>query len=247
MPRILIALVALVALAAPAAAQTQERKAAPKLTAEQILDKFVEASGGRKALEKHKTMSVKGTIEVVGAGLSGPMETVTKAPDKVYSVVELTGFGVIRQGYDGSVGWSSDPLKGTQQLSGAELALLKREATFNDVEWRKTWKSVELTGTQDVGGRPAYVVKLTPNPGEGGPVTNYYDAETFLVVRSEMVLETAEVTAPVVSNFSDFRTVDGVKMAFVTEQKLPTASLRTKFTEVTFDVPVDDAKFSMPK
>jgi len=64
---------------------------------------------------------------------------------------------------------------------------------------------------------------------------------------TKMVIETAEVTAPVVSTFSDFRTVDGVKMAFVTEQKLPTASLRTTFSEVAFDVPVDDAKFSMPK
>jgi outer membrane lipoprotein-sorting protein len=247
MRRTLFALLVLLALAAPAGARQQVQKAAPKLSAEQILEKFVEASGGRQAFEKHKSMSIKGTVEVVGAGISGPAEIVTKAPDKIYSVVELTGFGVIRQGYDGKVGWSTDPLKGTQQLGGAELALLKREASVSDLDWRKTWKSVELTGTQDIGGRSAYVLKLTPNAGEGGPITNFYDAETFLVIRSEMVIETAEMTAPVVSTFSDFRTVDGVKMAFVTEQKLPTASLRTTFSEVTFDVPVDDAKFAMPK
>ena len=51
----------------------------------------------------------------------------------------------------------------------------------------------------------------------------------------------------VVTTFSDYRDVGGVKIPFVTEQQMPTASLRLTFTEAAFDVKIDDAKFAKPQ
>jgi hypothetical protein len=249
MKRIALAVAAALALA-PAPAPAQEKpaaKPAPKLTAEQVLDRFVEATGGRDAYKKHTSLVIKADVEIVGQGVNGIMESYAVAPDRFASTVVIAGLGTIREVYDGTHGWESSALAGVRELSGVELALLRRQATFGaDADWRRVWKSVELVGTQPLGDRTAYVVKLTPKDGEGHPVTNFYDAETFLLVRSETLFESESVTAPVVVLLSDYRDVGGVKLAFASEQQLPSFNLRVTATEATFDAKVDDAKFAKP-
>jgi zinc protease len=233
---------------APKPATGAAAKAPKTMTAEQVLDKSVEAIGGRAALEKHTTFVMKGTMEAVGLNIKGPIEVYAKAPNKMLAVSELPGVGTSKQGYSGTVGWSNDPLSGSRELSGVELAQLKRAATFGaESQWRKLYKSAELTGTEQVGGRNTYVVKLTPAEGEGSPVLNYYDAETFLLLRSDSVQESPMGTIPVTTITSDYREIGGVKMPFVMEQQLATMTIRTTFAEMTFDVPLEDAKFDKPK
>ncbi len=259
MTRTLLALAAAVAIACPIAATAQDAhkaapapapaaKAAVALSAEQILDKYIEATGGRDAYQKHTTVVMKGNVEVTGAGLNGLFESYNVAPNLLSSTIVLGGYGTVRQIYDGTHGWEASTLTGTRELDGVELALLQRQATFNaDVKWREVWKSVELLGTQQSDNRPVYAVKLTPKEGQGNPVTNFYDTETFLIVKSETVVATEAATVPVTVMLSDYRPIAGVKVPFKTVQQLPTVTLQITLTEVTFDTKVDDAKFAAPK
>jgi hypothetical protein len=220
--------------------------AAKAMTAEQVLEKHVEAIGGRAAMEKHSTLTMKGTIEVVGMGMKGPIEVYSKAPNKLLVTTEIPGFGTSKQGFNGTVAWSSDPVSGMRELSGVELAQFKRGATFAaEARWRELWKSAELTGTQKVGDREAYVVKLTP--AEGNPTTNYYDAATFLLLRSDTTQEGPMGTFPTTTSFSDYREVSGVKLPFGMEQQAATVTLRFNFTEATYGTPIDDATFEKPQ
>jgi hypothetical protein len=252
MKRTLVALtiaIALAGLTAPARAQAgaDATKPATGLTAEQILDKYVEVTGGRDAYLKHTSLVLKGNIEIVGAGINGVMESYAVAPNRFSTTIVIAGFGTIREIYDGEHGWESSALNGIRELSGPELAILRRQATFNaDLNWRDMWKSVELVGTKPVGDRMAYVVKLTPKTGEGDVVTNFYDTETFLLVRSESIVTTDAATVPVVTTLSDYRVVGGIKLPFVSEQQLPSATMRITATDATFDVKIDDAKFAKP-
>jgi len=253
MKRTIFAVAAALALAvaiAPARAQSPKPAPAPApaLTAERVLDRYVEVTGGRDAYAKHKSIAIKGTIEVLKFGVTGTMETYSVAPNRLSATIVLSNYGTTRQVYDGTHAWSSDPLNGTRELSGTELATIKRQAAFNaDVNWRELWKSAELVGTQNVGDRPANVVKLTPKDGEGNPQTNFYDAETGLLVRTETVVDTPAATLPVVVLFSDYRPVGGIKIPFVSEQQLPTVTLKAVSTEVTFDTKIDEAVFAKPQ
>ena len=218
------------------------------LTAEQVLEKYIEATGGRAAYEKHKSLVLKGSMEAVGLNIKGAIEAYSKAPNKALAITELPGVGTQKQGYNGTVGWASDALSGVRELTGVELAQFKRASTFNsDIRWRELWKSAELVGVEKVGDRDAYAVRLTPKEGEGNPVTNYYDTKTFLLLRSDSVQESPLGTLPVTSLMSDYRTVGGVKMPFLLEQKLPTMTIRISFSEAVFDVPIEDARFEKPQ
>lgn len=240
---ILLSLVVLTGMLLPFQASAAQNA---KLTAEQVLEKHVEAIGGRKALARHGSMRLRGRVELLNTGLAGITEIQVKAPNLYFSSTYLAGIGTITQGFDGTVGWSKDPLNGLRELSGQELSLVKRLGTFNaEADWRKVWKQAELLGTLKAGERDAYAVRLTAD--DGSAVTNYYDTSTFLLLRSEMTVETRAATVPITTNVIAYQAIDGVKVPSETEQILPTGTLRTTFDEISFDKPVDDALFAKPK
>src|SRR5215470_9164743 len=115
------------ALAAQAAASTP--------TVDKILDKYVEAIGGKAALEKVTTRMMKGTLELPATGdagsiVPGSIEVYAKAPNKRLSTVVIPGSGTDQRGYNGSAGWYVDPDEGPKDLSGPDLDAIKAEAPF---------------------------------------------------------------------------------------------------------------------
>jgi hypothetical protein len=251
---ILAAATILATASATALAQSPSSGAAPKaapkaaLTAEQILDKAVEASGGRAAYEKHTSLVLKGTFAIPNQSLNGTIEVYSKAPNLSLAVTNIPNIFSQSEGFDGASAWSKDTLSGMRSKTGVELATARRAATFNaDLKWRELWKGVELVGAGKVGDRDAHVVKFIPKDGEGSPLTNYYDAETFLLLRSDSIQESPQGTIPVTSLFSDYRTVGGIKTPFAIEQQIPIMTMKMTVTEMTFDVPIEDAKFAKPQ
>ncbi len=245
----LILLVASFALTFSASVLAQTPKSNPAArtpTAESVLDGYVKAIGGRKAIESHKSMTMAGTLEVVNFGLKGTVEIVSKEPSKIAVTTTIEGLGTTRQGYDGKVGWSQDPLSGLRDMDAREIALVERSVFSSDVRWREVWKTAEFVGTQTVDGRSVHVVRLSPARDTESPTTNFYDAETGLLVRTEMVIETTAATMPVTTKLSDYRKIGDVLIAMRMEQSLPTATLVTQFSEVKFDQKIDDAVFAKP-
>jgi hypothetical protein len=226
--------------------RTASRKAKPSITAAQVMEKSIEVTGGRKAYEKIKTTVLRGTMEMVGQGLNIQFECRTKTPDKALLIVQIPGVGESRQGYDGKVGWSQDPIFGLRELSGSELAELKRQAAdpTSNIKWRELYKKEELVGTKKIGSRTAYEVRLTPTTGK--PITHYYDTKTFLLLRMDIVAESPQATFSVESYLSDWRVVDGVKIPHVVKISSPVGDIVMRASEVKNNVKIDDSEFAKP-
>ena len=214
-------------------------------TAEQIIEKSIEASGGRKNLEKLTSTVAKGSMEIGEQHAHSTLEVYTKAPNKRLIVTDIEGFGEVRQGYDGQVAWSQDPSRGLRIVEGAELADVQRDATFNaELKWRELYPKVELTGKEKVGEREAYVIRLAPSSGK--PVTRYYDAENFLVLRQIMTRETPQGPVKIQVDLSDYRDIGGgVRGPFKIKQTMPVVGeILITVTEAKNNVEIDDARFS---
>jgi C-terminal processing protease CtpA/Prc len=217
----------------------------PQITAEEILEKNIVAIGGRKAIEKGVSYCFKATLEIQGRNVQGSLEVCGKAPDKMLTVTTIDKVGVIKQGFDGKVGWSQDPFQGLRTLEGDELEKIRRQAIFNsELKWRELFIKVELTGREKVGGLDAYVIRLTDK--DGTTVTRYYDATTFLLLRADAVDEGPQGKIPVETLYTDYREVDGVKTAFQWTQKTPVGETVIKITEVKGNAEIDDARFAKP-
>ena len=225
---------------------TDAKPAAKLPTVDQVLDKYVQAIGGKAAVEKQTTRMAKGTFEIAAFGASGTAEIYAKAPNKTSTVIDVTGFGVFQQVFDGKTGWSNDPQNGFREKAGAELASTKLDADFyKPIRLKQLYPTIVVKGTDKVGDKEVYVLVATP--AEGSPETWYFDTQSGLILREDVEREGPEGKQAIQVFYEDYREADGVKMAFTLRQITPAFTLNIKMTEMKHNVPVDDAKFNKPE
>jgi hypothetical protein len=226
--------------------QTQPPAPAP-LTANQIIEKSIEATGGRAALAKVISTASKGYMQIAGREEHSFMEFYAKAPNKHLIVTTIEGFGETRQGFDGVVAWRQDPAGSVTELTGAALAAERAEAAFNPMlQWRDVYANAVLKGKTRIGGRDAWAIVFTEK--NGTPATRYYDAETFLLLRQTVKVKTPRGLVDVTVDLSDYRDAGaGVKAPFLMKQSTPgVGEITVHMTEIRNNAEIDDAIFSKP-
>jgi hypothetical protein len=219
---------------------------APALpTIEQVLEKYLTASGGKAAFDKITTRVATATLEMPDQGINGTMTLTEKAPNKSLAVVDIAGLGKIREAVDGTVAWDDNPQMGLREKTGAEKAEALRGATFNmETNIQKVFPKLVVTGREQVGTRPTIVVVGTPV--EGAPTTFYFDAETGLLVKSSGSRESPQGPMNFEAFFEDYRTQDGIKQPFLIRQVTPAFTMVIRVTDMKHNVPVDDSIFKKP-
>lgn len=213
---------------------------------DEILAKYVQAVGGRQANEKIKSRTAKGTVELSPMGLKGTIESYAVAPNKSYAKVSLAGVGDFFDGFDGTTAWMINPLQGSRDKQGEELAQSKIANNFNrELNLAKFYTKMEVKGIEKVGADDAYVVVATP--GDLPAETFYFDTKSGLLVREDTTAVSPEGKMQGKTFLEDYREVDGVKIPFRTRTVLPQYELITTLTEVKNNVAVEDSKFTKPK
>ena len=102
---------------------------AQELTAEQILDKSIEASGGKAAHLAIKNTVVEGTLEITAQGISMDIKIVTAAPDKMSFYMTSEMIGEIKRGCDGETVWELSAMTGPVVREGAASYCRRRGGT----------------------------------------------------------------------------------------------------------------------
>jgi hypothetical protein len=220
----------------------------PSITPDELMEKSIQATGGREALKKLTSLVGTGTIDIVAMGGKATTEMYSKAPDKRLTVTRVEGYGEIKEGYDGKIAWSQEPQNGLVELTGDRLASARRDSQFNgELRWKELYPKAEVTGKDQVAGRDCWVLKLTP--ADGTPVVRYYDAETFLMAKVVVTADTPQGPAEIPVEFSDWRDIGiGVKGPYTMKITMPgIGELITKYTEMKYNVEIDDAKFAKPQ
>jgi hypothetical protein len=226
-------------------ATTPAKPAVATPTVDEILDKYVKAIGGKEAIEKVTSRVEKGTFELPTFGASGTLETFAKAPNKTAMTIEIGGFGKVESVFDGTKGWSADPQSGLRELSGAELAMTKRDADlYRSLKLKSLYTKLEVTGKEKVGDSDAYVIVGTP--AEGKPEKMYFDVNNGLLTRMDIEVESPQGAMAFQVYLQDYKPVDGVKVPHTMRRESEAISFIIKLTEVKQNVPVEDAKFNTP-
>lgn len=228
------------------AVEAADKPAGALPTVDQLLEKQLKAVGGKEAALKLKSRVIKASLEVPAMGATVTAEFQSKAPNKTLNVIEIPGVGTIREGFDGTMGWSQNPFTGLSEKSATEVAAIKRQADFyRDIRLRELYPKMTVTGSAKVGGHDTYVVEATP--AEGGTDKLYFAADSGLVLRMDSTTETPAGKLATEIYFEDHRDVDGVKIPFTIRQPEPSAAAFTvKITEVKHNATLDDALFLKP-
>jgi hypothetical protein len=227
----------------PKPAETKPAESLP--TADQIMEKYVQAIGGKAAIEKASSRVTKGVFEIPAMGASGPIEMYAKAPNKSAMTITFPGFGTIQQGYNGQIGWAQEPTSGLRELSGAELASAQRDAEFyGPLKMKELYPKMAVTGKTKVGSGESFIVEMTPAVGKTEKW--YFDTQTGLLTRIDVEVESPQGSIPFEVYLEDYRDVEGTKMPFTVRRTSPAISFTIRLEEVKNNVPVDDAKFNKP-
>ena len=227
--------------AAPAQQQKSETALPPAQT---VIDRHVEAVGGRAALKAHSSANIKGSITIPANGMTGTIEVFAARPNKVVAKTTLAGIGDIAEGFDGKVAWSMSPMTGPMLATGEELTQKAFDANFDGAlgiaSRYDAMKTVEKTTFQ---GRPVYKLALTRKGG--GDDIEFYDVETGLKAGGIMERKNPMGTISVTSSVSDYKKFGDLLQPTVMKQSTSGVEIVTTFTSVEYDK-VDPTVFELP-
>jgi hypothetical protein len=212
---------------------------------ESLIQRCIEKEGGAKAIERAQTAIMTGTVEITGHNISGPLE-IYQQGDKAYTEIELPGIGKVEEGFDGEVAWESNVLQGPRVKDGEELEAAKRASRMSVLgNWKDYYKSAITTGSEDVGGKQAWKVDMTPTEGSG--VENFFfDKSSGLLVRMTQTLPTALGDIPVEMTMSDYRPIDGIQTPFLMTQSAMGQNMELHIDKVTYNATIPVEKFDLP-
>ncbi len=217
----------------------------PLPKAEEILDKFVEVTGGKAAYEKVHNEKWTGTFEFLGKGIKGTITSYRAEPNRSFTIVELEGVGTIQDGTDGATAWQSSSLQGPRVKLGDERAISLREATLRGpLYWRKLYKHVETVGTETIDGQSCYKVVLTPE--EGKPETQYFEKKSSLMVKMTMSMASPMGEIPSETVLSEYKADAGLLQPHKVQQKALGQEFLVTLDHVEYNVDIPNDRFDLP-
>lgn len=227
---------------------------ASAMTVDEIIAANIEAKGGEEAWNALETARMSGTMGM-GGGAAGSIEmpfTIEfKAPDNIRLEFTMQGMTAI-QAFDGEVGWSVMPFMGKtepEEMAEDQVKQLKDQADFKGVLFGYEAKghTVELMGTEEVDGTPAY--KLKVNRADGDVDVIYLDEEYFVEFKTESTREIQGNEVTVAMVVGDYKEVDGLLFAHSMEMSFGGGETQQVITIESIETGVElpDDRFAMPE
>jgi len=218
-----------------------------ELTGRQIIEKFVEATGGNDAYAKLKTRSSTGTFAIPAQNMSGQITLLQKAPDQMQMTGQIAGITFAR-GFDGRVAYEVNSAIGARIIEGDERDLVRQQALMNPLAGiDELVTAIDNVGTEDLNGREAHKVEMTMTGGQ--QVTEWFDVESSLLSRLHMAIDSLAGPLEITIDFGDWREIDGVKLPFKLEQKIDPMGIEQtiQFTEIKNNPEIPAEKFALPQ
>jgi hypothetical protein len=213
--------------------------------AETILDKYVEATGGKAAYAKVHSEIATGSITLGGMGIKGSMTVYQLEPDKGLIEIEIEGIGKMQEGTDGDVAWGMNPMQGPRIKEGEERAKALETARLGaEAQWRDLYKSAETAGIEAVDGKDCYKVVMTPKTGS--PVTKWFDKESNLMVKSLSTVKTAMGEVQSDSTMSDYRKEGDILMPHKMVSHAMGQEITMTIDTVKYNPEIPKDKFALP-
>ncbi|WP_299121701.1 insulinase family protein [uncultured Winogradskyella sp.] len=180
------------------------------LTAEKVIKNYVTAVGGEENLRKINTTLTNAEVTIQGAPFKPKAIMKQMSPNKFSMEMVAEGMGTLfKQSFDGETGY--------QEQQGRKVPMDEK-----DISSRKAEKglfselfmeasSIELESMTTIDGTDVYKIKFTKDEKE---TYRYYDVETGYLVRTEATTEAGGQTITTVTDYSNYKEVDGVMMPY---------------------------------
>ena len=218
-------------------------------TADQILNKYLQALGGAQRVSAITSVTGKGSYRAYDDFQLSPFDFYAKAPDQ-RTTIQHSDYGDMTITYDGKNAWMAAPKDirpfPVVQYSGGNLegarvdALLEFPGRLKQV--LTNWK---VGPESSIGDQDVQIVQATlPS---GFLVKLYFDSKTGLLLRSVRYSNSPVGRVPVRVDYSDYRAVSGVKVPFKRVATWTDGRTVFQLDSVQVNTAVDASRFAKPK
>lgn len=223
-------------------AKPKEASAPAGPAPDQLLERFVQASGGEAAIDKITTRVMKGTIDFGGKSL--PIDIYCKNPEKRISFTHMPG-GDSVTAFNGQEGWLGSPGRPIREMHGSDIDAAAIDADLHlPAHLKQMFAEMRLRDSEKIGDKDTYVV--IGQRKNSTPIILYFDKDSGLLVRLVRYGDTALGWLPTQIDYADYREANGVKIPYRWTLARPNGRFTVQVSEMQQNVPVDDAKFVKP-
>jgi photosynthetic reaction center cytochrome c subunit len=239
-------------------------------TADQILDKYIQAVGGAQRLAGLTSYVAKGTsVGFGGFGGGGQVQIFAKAPEQRTTLIEFKDApdrGDSIRTFNGRAGWIKTPLAVLKeyQISGGDLDGFRLDAQLafpgQIKQILKNWRVSLPTTIEDLPGPSSQTsqqpelalgshdVQVVQGDRPNGVVaTLYFDSKSGLLLRELRYSRSPIGRVPTQIDYADYRDVKGIKIP----HRLTFAWLdgrdSIELKDVQVNIPIPDSRFGTPE
>lgn len=225
---------------ADTAAQPAPEKPLPG--AQEILLKFVDATGGREVWSKFSTRWLKGIYQTEDASIFAAIEVFSKAPNKAFTKITFPNGLTVREVCDGKSAWVEDARGGIHEMTGAALeSRIESSAFSNRADILRKMGTARILGTGRVGSHSVYIVEFAAEKKLTSKL--YFDTESGLAVRADDTLHSADGDYTVETYLDDYRPVDGAYFPFRMRHVEKGNVFTIRVTQIKNNPPIDETMF----
>ncbi|MBT8221342.1 MAG: outer membrane lipoprotein-sorting protein [Bacteroidia bacterium] len=215
-------------------------------TADEVIDNYLEAIGGKEKLESLQSMKIVG--ESASQWGNSSMTVIQKAPNMLKRIINAAGSDMTFA-YDGKTAWTINPWQSggkPQKIEGERAKEFENQEMADPfLDYADKGHSIKLLGTEDVDDKECHKLRLKKS--DGSEMIYYFDSETYHPLQMKMLMTEGQAKGSLmVTRFSDYKEIDGYLFAHATEQFIDGNSM-FKFTiqsiEVNPDLKNEEFKF----
>jgi photosynthetic reaction center cytochrome c subunit len=225
---------------------TRDDPGAPPVN--EILDRYLQALGGAQRLAGVTSIVGKGNYRGYDDFELFPLDYYAQAPNQS-SVIQHSANGDLTITYDGRNAWMAAPAD-VRPYTEVELSGGNRDGAGIDAilafpgHLKQALTDWRVGPESSIGDQEVQIVQgSTPS---GFPVKLYFDVKTGLLVRSVRYSESPVGKVPTRVDYSDYRTVSGVKVPFKWVSTWTDGRTVFQLDSVQINAAVPPARFSKP-
>lgn len=213
-------------------------------SAEKVIAAYIEATGGEM---KHKEVTAMRTVTkmtIEQAGMEAEIKSVQKDGKGVVTI-ELPGIGKQSMGYDGETAWQTSDMTGPEIVEGeARDQMIMQFDASPMINLTKFFDTIKCTGVEDFHGEKCYVVVCEKK--DRNSMTHYFSVESGLHAGTRMVTISPQGEIEIENQVSDYRDVNGIKVAYKTEATMPFGTMMNEITSIEINPEIADSELELP-
>jgi hypothetical protein len=213
-------------------------------TQEEIINKHIEAIGGRDAWAKLNSLRMEASMKMQGAEIKITfLQLNNKAMRQNINVMGMDGYQIMTQ----KEGWTFMPFQGQtkpEPMTADDVKNGQDDLNLQEdfLSYKDQGKKIEYLGKDDMDGTECFKLKMTDKDGKE---TSYFlDASSYLTLKQSTKFTADGKEMEVATLFSNYKKLpEGI----VYPMSVSGGWGDTEFTKVEVNVPIDEKEFQLPQ